>query len=72
MQDVYEDNVILRNMRNEFVHKQIEVWGFDYISDLFDSGYEPQFLRDRNSGEYTWVWIQVSVSHAHQNSLNRA
>lgn len=56
MEDVYEENVILHKMRAEFVHKEIEVWGFDYISDLFDSGFEPELIRDDATGEHRWVW----------------
>lgn len=69
--DIYEHNVILHNMRADFVSKQIEVWGFDYISDLFDRGYEPQLIHNRDTGEHTWTWIVMSVSPTHNRALAR-
>lgn len=50
---------------NEFVTNQIRVWGYDYIENLFDRGYEPAFITD-NTGNSKWVWLQnarVAVKH---------
>lgn len=45
---------------NEFVKREIEVWGFEYVEDLFDNGYEPTLLADAN-GSVKWAWVQTSV-----------
>lgn len=40
----------------EFVNKEIETWGFDYVEELFDSGYEPVLLAEAN-GSTKYVWL---------------
>jgi hypothetical protein len=44
------------NTQEQFVNKEIEVWGFDYISDLFDKGYEPLEILDERTGKLKWTW----------------
>jgi hypothetical protein len=41
--------------KEQFVRKQIDVWGFDYIEELFDKGYEPKLLG--NGDGVKWVWM---------------
>jgi hypothetical protein len=42
----------------KFIHNEIEDWGFDYVSDLFDKGHEPIQIRNNRTGELHWVWHQ--------------
>lgn len=42
--------------QEQFIDKTIQIWGLDYVSDLFDKGYEPELLTDR-IGKQNWVWI---------------
>lgn len=39
----------------DFVSKEINVWGFDYVEGLFNDGYEPTFDTSRQR----WVWLQA-------------
>jgi hypothetical protein len=39
----------------EFIDKEIAVWGEDYVFDLFDKGYEPIALM-REMGGIRWSW----------------
>lgn len=57
--------------RAQFVNKQIEIWGFDYISDLFDKGYEPIQMRDNFTGEVKWTWYEGIRPIFHQRPLAR-
>ena len=36
----------------EFVHREYRIWGEDYIDDLYDRGYVPEFV----SG-IGWRWV---------------
>jgi len=42
--------------RDEFINHEIHVWGIDYISDLFDKGYEVVALATQD-GDTRWSWL---------------
>jgi hypothetical protein len=45
---------------NEFVKSQIDIWGFDYVEDLFAKGLEPTLVTE--NGVDKWVWLYVSAN----------
>jgi len=45
--------------REQFIDQEIRVWGFDYISDLFDRGYEVCELTSSHGGN-KWSWLLTS------------
>ena len=42
--------------REEFITREVRVWGEDYIFDLLDRGYEVAELRD-SRGVSKWTWL---------------
>jgi len=40
----------------EFINKEIAIWGEDYIFNLVDRGYKAACLISR-SGEMKWSWV---------------
>ncbi len=40
--------------KEQFVKEQINTWGFDYIEELFDKGYEPILV---HGADTKWVWL---------------
>lgn len=47
----------------EFIQKEIEIWGIDYIDELCSKGFDAAFVNGK------WAWIQRPLVHEH--SLNR-
>jgi len=43
---------------NEFIRYEVNLWGFDYIEDLLDRGFEPQLV-ESSTGERKWIWLQT-------------
>jgi len=42
--------------REEFINREIRVWGEDYIFDLLDRGYEVRHLHTPDGGS-KWSWV---------------
>jgi len=42
--------------REQYINREISTWGFDYIADLFDRGYEVRQLTNSH-GESKWSWV---------------
>lgn len=51
--------------KEQFVKAQIEEWGFEYVEELFASGYEPCIMDGR------WCWYVLQRTHiSHSNASN--
>lgn len=44
---------------NEFIKREIHVWGEDYVDDLFDKGYVPVKL---SNSKWSWLLDTESVN----------
>ena len=43
--------------REEFINREVRVWGEDYIFDLLDRGYEPILLTNPQTTQTRWSWV---------------
>lgn len=49
-------SVTLQLDEEKFIEKEIKVWGIDYISDLFDKDFKPEFIDGK------WRWVQPAIN----------
>lgn len=59
--------------REQFINREVSVWGEDYIFDLLDRGFEPVLLSNKsrdfsqiNGDTHTkWTWIKSQANDDH-------
>ena len=59
--------------RDEYINREIAVWGFDYIADLFDKGYEVVALTTQTGAtKFSWVLTTPAQSATLGNGRSAA
>lgn len=52
--------------REEFINREVAIWGEDYIFDLLDRGYEPKLTSEG------WRWFAPVITRITRNAVTIA